>query len=95
LITDALTPTPVGISIRHKVSKRASVRNRIKGIFGRLFRYCAPFITSLAAGNSAVGSTEECDYQQFLQKLKLLAKARNLPMGIRVYYEGGPHILRI
>jgi len=66
-----------------------------KAYSGGFSLFIAPFITWLAAGGcSAVGSQEECDYQQFLQELKQLLAEAEVPMGIReeVYHEGGPHI---
>jgi len=89
-----LTDSIASISTK-SVSKRASVRNRIKRHIRAAFLIVAPFITWLAAvvvQPSAV--QEECDYQQFLQELKQLLAEAEVLNGIReeIYYEGGPHI---
>lgn len=67
-----------GISISHKVSKRAVVRNRIKRQLRAILRQLLPDIRS---GWDVVivvyPGALECDYPQFLQQLKqLLAKPR-------------------
>jgi ribonuclease P protein component len=72
-----LCPTQLGISVSHKVSKRAVVRNQIKRRLRAAFLSLLP---QMLAGWQIVivvkpGATQ-CDYEQFLQELKqLLIKA--------------------
>jgi ribonuclease P protein component len=67
------SPTRIGISISQKVSKRATVRNRIKRQIRAIMQQ---FLPQIGAGWQVVvivrpGATQ-CDYQQFLQELKQL-----------------------
>jgi ribonuclease P protein component len=68
-----LSPVRVGISISQKVSKRATIRNRIKRQIRAIMQQ---FLPHIAEGWQLVivvrpGATQ-CDYQQFLQELKQL-----------------------
>jgi ribonuclease P protein component len=72
-----ILPTRVGISISQKVSKKATIRNRIKRQLKAAFRHLLPRLKSgfLLVVVVKPGSPE-CDYWQFLQELEqLLADA--------------------
>jgi len=77
-----LTPTRIGISISTKVSKRATVRNRIKRQIRSAFRWLLPELLPgwrLVVIVQPLAAQEQCDYNQFLQELKqLLAEAEVL-----------------
>lgn len=77
-----LTPTRIGISISTKVSKRATIRNRIKRQIRAAFRWLLPELLPgwrLVVIVQPLAAAEECDYNQFLQELKqLLAEAEVL-----------------
>ena len=77
-----LTPTRIGISISTKVSKRATVRNRIKRQIRSAFRWLLPELLPgwrLVVIVQPLAVQEQCDYNQFLQELKqLLAEAEVL-----------------
>lgn len=77
-----LTPTRIGISISTKVSKRATIRNRIKRQIRAAFRWLLPELLPgwrLVVVVQPLAAAEECDYHQFLQELKqLLAEAEVL-----------------
>jgi ribonuclease P protein component len=77
-----LTPTRIGISISTKVSKRATVRNRIKRQIRSAFRWLLPELLPgwrLVVVVQPLAAQEQCDYNQFLQELKqLLAEAEVL-----------------
>lgn len=66
-------PTQLGISISHKVSKKAVVRNRIRRQIQSAFQHLLPQISEgwqlvVVVRPDAV----QCDYWQFLQELKQL-----------------------
>lgn len=70
-----LTPTRIGISISTKVSKRATVRNRIKRQIRSAFRWLLPELLPgwrLVVIVHPLAAQEQCDYNQFLQELKQL-----------------------
>lgn len=74
------TPTRIGIVVSQKVSKRATVRNRIKRQIRAALRQLLPRI---ARGWQLVivvrPTAQECDSSKFLQELKqLLANAEVL-----------------
>lgn len=68
-----INPVRVGISISQKVSKRATIRNRIKRQIRAIIQQFLPHISTDWQLVIIVrpGATE-CDYQQFLQELKQL-----------------------
>lgn len=77
-----ISPTRFGISISQKVSKRATVRNRIKR---QLRAACRQLLPQLPNGWDLVivvrPGTAPCDYHQFLQELKQLLMAAELLNG--------------
>jgi ribonuclease P protein component len=76
------SPTRFGISISQKVSKRATVRNRIKR---QLRAACRQLLPQLPNGWDVVivvrPGIAPCDYHQFLQELKQLLMAAELLNG--------------
>lgn len=79
-----LQPTRIGISISTKVSKKATVRNRIKRQLQAAFRYLLPRISSgwliVVVVQPSVGK-QECVTQQFLQELEQLLVAAEVLNG--------------
>lgn len=66
-------PSRLGVSISHKVSKRAVNRNRIKRQIKAAFRYLLPDVARgwwlvIVVNPSAL----QCDYEQFLRELEEL-----------------------
>ena len=74
-LNQQLQPTRIGISISTKVSKKATVRNRIKRQLRAAFRCLLPRISSgwliVVVVQPSIGK-QECVTQQFLQELEQL-----------------------
>lgn len=83
-LNQQLQPTRIGISISTKVSKKATVRNRIKRQLRTAFRCLLPRISSgwliVVVVQPSVGK-QECVTQQFLQELEQLLVAAEVLNG--------------
>lgn len=79
-----LQPTRIGISISTKVSKKATIRNRIKRQLRAAFRCLLPRISSgwliVVVVQPSIGK-QECVTQQFLQELEQLLVAAEVLNG--------------
>ncbi len=79
-----LQPTRIGISISTKVSKKATVRNRIKRQLRAAFRRLLPRISPgwlIAIVVQPSAGQQECVTQQFLQELEQLLAAAEVLNG--------------
>ena len=71
-----IQPTKIGISISTKVSKRATVRNRIKRqIKSAMFQLLPTFSQGWWIVITVRPGTTECDYWQFLRELEEMIKS--------------------
>ncbi len=79
-----LQPTRIGISISTKVSKKATVRNRIKRQLQTAFRLLLPRISSgwlIVIVVQPSAGQQECVTEQFLQELEQLLVAAEVLNG--------------
>ena len=83
-LNQQLQPTRIGISISTKVSKKATVRNRIKRQLRAAFRRLLPRISSgwlIVIVVQPSAGQQECVTEQFLQELEQLLVAAEVLNG--------------